>query len=104
MLGDCAEAGLISMPTTQSMADLVVTVNKGAKTGLARLGMIAKERPTDNDIMTAFIRLSDYLDVDLSEEEKIGMHYNVLMLEHGLCKYSRLIPDSSRKKQESRKS
>lgn len=103
IIGDCAEAGLMHMPTTQQMADLVATLKKGAKTGLARLGMIAKDKPTDDDIMAAFVRLSHHLNVDLSEDEKNDMHYNILMLEHGLCKYSRLIPDSSKKKQRNRR-
>lgn len=82
------------MPSTAEMAELVFILKKGAMTGLARLGMIAEEKPAKKDVIAAFTRLSEYLTKELTNQEQAHMIYNILMLEHALCKYTRLVPDS----------
>jgi len=42
------------------------------------------------DVSDAFVSLDQGLQQELTEEEKGVMNYNVIMLEHALCKIKRL--------------
>jgi len=79
------------MPTKEEMGLLVACLHKGATTGLANLGLICNKSSSKVDIQNAFIALYNYLDVELTTEEKEAIGFDVLMLEHSLCKYTRLI-------------
>jgi hypothetical protein len=94
--GDCIYAGLIHMPTKEEMGFLVARMRKGATTGLANLRLIPDKHSSEVDIRNAFVGLYDYLDVELTTEEKEAIGFDVLMLEHSLCKYTRLVRDTKK--------
>ena len=53
---------------------------------MERLGLIGK-RASKVEVSEAFISLDLALWQELKEEEKAAMNYNVIMLEHALCKF-----------------
>jgi len=85
------------MPSPEEWGMLVVAVNKGAKKGLWDLKLINTNTP-DHTIVQEFKALDDFLLANLTQEQKEVMHYNVIMLEHGLCKQPRYIKIASKKK------
>jgi hypothetical protein len=97
IVGDLIEAGVIRMPSPEEWGMLVVAVNKGAKKGLGDLKLINSNTP-DHRIVQEFKALDDFLLANLTQEQKEVMHYNVVMLEHGLCKHPRYIKIAGKKK------
>ena len=97
IVGDLIEAGVIRMPSPEEWGMLVVAVNKVAKKGLWDLKLINTNTP-DHTIVQEFKALDDFLLANLTQEQKEVMHYNVIMLEHGLCKQPRYIKIASKKK------
>ena len=88
--GDLIEAGLVPMPSPKDFGELIFKVGKGAKAGLMATGLI-DENATNEELYKAFITLDLALQQELSENEKNAMGYNVVMLEHTLCKIQRLM-------------
>jgi hypothetical protein len=97
IVGDLIEAGVIRMPSSGEWGMLVVAVNKGAKKGLGDLKLINANTP-DHIIVQEFKALDDFLLANLTQEQKEVMHYNIIMLEHGLCKQPRYIKIAVKKK------
>jgi hypothetical protein len=97
IVGDLIEAGVIRMPSSGEWGMLVVAVNKGAKKGLGDLKLINANTP-NHIIVQEFKALDDFLLANLTQEQKEVMHYNVIMLEHGLCKQPRYIKIAVKKK------
>lgn len=87
--GDLVLAGLISMPSPEEMGELVKELKMGALAGLQKLGLTSDISSKD-DVRNAFSELSRHLESHLSPIERETMGYSVLMVEHALCKYSRL--------------
>jgi hypothetical protein len=88
LAGDYAEAGLIPMPTITEMADIFYKINKGAKAGLTCMQLL-KVDETIEECRTAFKNIYKHVDEEFTDEEKEIMGFNVIMMEHALCKYSR---------------
>lgn len=99
--GDLVMAGLIRMPSKQEMGFLIADVGKGAKAGLEKLGLIGPSA-SKTDICNAFVAVCDYLEEHFTTDEKNLIGYNVVMVEHGLCKYSRLTPWKNKKNKKKR--
>ncbi|KIJ91330.1 hypothetical protein K443DRAFT_14490, partial [Laccaria amethystina LaAM-08-1] len=97
MVGDLIEAGVIRMSSPDEWGLLVVAVNKGAKKGLKELGLINTNSPNPT-IVQEFKALNDFLLEKLTQEQKEIMCYNVVMLEHGLCKHPRFVQIRVKKK------
>jgi hypothetical protein len=97
IVGDLIEAGVIRMSSPDEWGLLVVAVNKGAKKGLEDLGLINTNSPNPT-IVQEFKALNDFLLEKLTQEQKEIMHYNVVMLEHGLCKHPRFVQIRVKKK------
>ena len=53
------------------------------------LGLIGK-KASRVEVTDAFTSLDRCLQLELEEDEKVAMNYNVIMLEHTLCKIKRL--------------
>ena len=87
--GDIIEAGIMPMPSSYEMAQLICKVGKGAQDGMQLLGLV-RTGADRNDFINAFVSLDAYIEGMLGEEEKRAMGYNVVMLEHALCKMKRL--------------
>lgn len=88
--GDLIEAGVLPMPTAHEWGGLIYTLKMGAKSAMELLGLISKQA-SRADVTEAFTSLDQSLQQALKEEEKEAMNYNVIMLEHALCKIKRLI-------------
>ena len=87
--GDLIEAGLVPMPSPREFGELIYKVGKGAKDGMAKIGLVKKGADRE-EICKAFVSLDLALQRELTEEEKEAMGYNIIMLEHTLCKVKRL--------------
>ena len=97
IVGDLIEAGVIGVSSPDEWGLLVVAVNKGAKKGLTELGLINTNSPT-RTIVQEFKALNNFLLQKLTQEQKDIMHYNIVMLEHGLCKHPRFVKIPVKKK------
>jgi hypothetical protein len=88
--GDLIESGILPMPTADEWGGLIYTLKMGAKGGMETVGLITKQA-SKVEVAEAFKSLDLAIQQELTEEEKKAMDYNVIMLEHGLCKIKRLI-------------
>ncbi|KAG5337039.1 hypothetical protein C0989_011043 [Termitomyces sp. Mn162] len=88
--GDLAIAKAITMPTASELGNIIFDINKGAVKGLQKLGLVSQS-PAREEVVQAFVGLNDFLEIQLTLTEKTAMGYSALMLEHGLCKYMRLL-------------
>lgn len=87
--GDLIEAGILLMPTAHEWGGLIHSLNMEAKSTMEMLGFIRKQAGKA-EVTKAFTALDLALQQELTEEEKAAMKYNVVMLEHTLCKIKRL--------------
>lgn len=87
--GDLVEANILPMPTSKDWGTLIAEVGKGAQAGMEMFGLVEIGCDED-DICNAFISLDLALQRELRDDEKKTMGYNVIMLEHTLCKIKRL--------------
>jgi hypothetical protein len=86
---DLVEAGILPMPPAKEWADCVAKTAMGSKAGMENCGMV-KKKSSRVDFCLAFASLDEALQIELTEEEKETMGYNVVMLEHTLCKINRI--------------
>jgi len=77
------------MPSVDKMAKLIAKLGKGAKSGMEQTGLI-RAGCSAKEVCNAFVSLDLALQRELGVEEKEDMGYNVIMLEHTLCKVARL--------------
>jgi len=77
------------MPSLREFGELIFKVGKGAKDGMAMFGFVEKDANME-EICEAFISLDLALRHELTKDEKEAMGYNIIMLEHTLCKIKRL--------------
>ena len=88
--GDLAIEGIVPKPTVEEMGRIVFKLGKGALVGLIRLGLVEK-KSVEQEVVSAFSFLYNYLERNLTTEVKTLISFDVFMLEHGLCKYSRVV-------------
>jgi len=89
MVGDLIECGFLPLPTPEKMGELVALVDKGAAKGLQRLGLL-KSDSTPEEISRAFVTLHLHIENSIDTDIRSRMGYNIIMLEHALCKYQRI--------------
>lgn len=87
--GDLVEAGILDMPSASEWARSIDKMGKGSKAGMEICGFVGSGGGRDQ-FCTAFASLDQVLQTTLEEEEKEAMGYNVIMLEHALCKIKRI--------------
>jgi len=92
--GDLIEADILSMPDAYEWGELIWTLKMGAKDAMEMLGLISYQASKEQ-VAEAFSSLDSALQHELKEEEKKAMNYNVVMLEHTLCKIKRLTSRAS---------
>ena len=88
--GDLIELKILEIPAIKDWAELIYDVQKGATLGLHSLALIG-ETFTKEDVIDAFTKLDSFLVQELSDDDKLLMGYNMVMLEHGLCKFTRIL-------------
>ena len=86
--GDLIETGLVLMPSAREYGELIFKVGKGSCEGMMVTGL-AKNGAKKEELCEAFVALDLALRQELSEKEKETMGYNIVMLEHSLCKIKR---------------
>ncbi|TFK73103.1 hypothetical protein BDN72DRAFT_246818 [Pluteus cervinus] len=89
IVGDLIKAGLLPIPVAYDFGILVAHVKRGALNGLVRLGLVSHESSSE-EIAEAFENLHLQLLEDLTLDEIRMMDYDIVTLEHILCKFSRL--------------
>jgi len=97
MVGDLALCGFIGMPTAEKMGELVARVGKSAKDGLKVLGLLPIDAEGER-VKVAFVKLHGYIMANLDTCSRQDMGYNVVMLEHALCKYKRILGEGKKGK------
>ena len=90
IIGDLLESGFLPMVDAHVMDKLVAKVGKGAKDALKCLGLI-NQHSNEDAIANAFVELHQHAMEAFNQEKQTTMVYNVITLEHGLCKYKRLL-------------
>jgi hypothetical protein len=87
--GDLIEAGIIPMPSSLELGKLIYKVGKGAKAAMIMLGLV-NQGVEEEDFCKAFSTLDAHIENALDIDKKKTMGYNIVMLEHTLCKMKRL--------------
>jgi hypothetical protein len=87
--GDLIEADIVPMPSSYELGKLIYKVGMGGKKGMEGLKLVSKG-DMEGFFCKAFALLDAYIEKTLGVEEKKAMGYNVVMLEHTLCKIQRL--------------
>ena len=91
--GDLVEAGVLDMPSASEWALSINKMGKGSKAGMEMCGLVKKGCGRE-EFCKAFVSLDKALQTELTKEEKDVMGYNIVMLEHALCKIKRIGADS----------
>jgi hypothetical protein len=87
--GDLIEAHIMPMPSSHELGKVIYKLKMGGKKGMKALGLVSEGDKLDV-FCDAFAALDTYVETTLGAEEKEAMGYNVVMLEHTLCKIKRL--------------
>jgi hypothetical protein len=87
--GDLVEAGILDMPSAREWAESIDKMGKGSKWGMEMCGLVGSGCKRD-EFCLAFQSLDQALQTELSNDEKKAMGYNIVMLEHALCKFKRI--------------
>jgi len=87
--GDLVEAGILPMPSASEWAKSIAKMGKGSKAGMVMCGFIG-ESCSQDQFCAAFVSLDKALQNELGDEEKEAMGYNIIMLEHALCKINQI--------------
>jgi hypothetical protein len=87
--GDLVEAGILPMPPAREWADTIARMGKGSTDGMKMCGFIGKDS-SRAEFCGAFEMLDQALQTELRADEKEAMGYNLVMLEHALCKIKRM--------------
>lgn len=95
IVGDLVECGFAPMPPVQKWAKLVADVNKGARMQLESLKLVSIGTSTPAQkrrqlVASAFVDIYNYANQELTPEERQQMGFNVIMVEHALCKKGRI--------------
>ncbi|KII82672.1 hypothetical protein PLICRDRAFT_33267, partial [Plicaturopsis crispa FD-325 SS-3] len=88
---DLVYAGVVRMPTADKMGDVIYDLSKGAIQGLERLGLLHLKDNANKDAARAacrkaFVELHTWLSGSLTAAQRTKTTYDVIMLEHALCK------------------
>ncbi|KAL0563624.1 hypothetical protein V5O48_018442 [Marasmius crinis-equi] len=82
---DLAEAGLISPPSLEQVADIVAQLDRGWCSALRALGCVDERVVLREEFITTF----NFLDARLTGDHKRALGWNFFVFEHGGCKYIR---------------
>jgi hypothetical protein len=77
------------MPSAREWAESIDKMGKGSKSGMVKCGLV-REGCKREEFCGAFASLDQALQIELTNEEKDAMGYNIIMLEHALCKIKRI--------------
>lgn len=89
LTADYVYGGKVKMPSVEEMGEVIHGINKGAVGGLRLLGYFGADRPSRALVIAAFRHLYNYLLEKLIARSVSLMTFDVIMLEHALCKLTR---------------
>lgn len=87
LAADYALAGVFEMPTMAEMGKVIKNIGAGGRDGLELLGFNAS---TQEDIASSFETLDGLIRSHIPADKLKAMGYNAFVLEHILCKHTRL--------------
>ncbi|KAJ7218828.1 hypothetical protein C8J57DRAFT_1254679 [Mycena rebaudengoi] len=90
LAADYADAGICDQPDKHTMAHVICKIDAGAVAGLRAHDYIYADT-LNYAKQASFIDLFDYVDSELTPDEKARLEWSPICLEHTLCKYSRII-------------
>lgn len=92
LVADYVQAGLIPPLSLSEIAAFVHTLNKGALKGLRLLGLLplGLQAVSVQDVLHALEKLMECLQSNLGADTCAKIELDWIMIEHALCKYSRL--------------
>ncbi|RDX46204.1 hypothetical protein OH76DRAFT_1356310 [Lentinus brumalis] len=91
LTADLVYAGKVAPPTLAEVAEVLRRNKMGSLSGLEEAGLIrSKKNATEAEVLNAFTRVFNFLStrIDISDKQLIG--FDAVMVEHLLCKFSRL--------------
>lgn len=97
LAADYAYTELVCKPTLEEVGSVIRTINRGGASGLEILGLIeTRSRPTGTkstpgleECQEGVRRVHAFLESHLSQEEWNQGHFDSIVIEHLLCKYSK---------------
>lgn len=92
LTADYTYTNAVMAPTCEDMATAICAINRGAITGLRLLGLLpgGKSKPSVVDTRIALQKAYSFLERKIPSQQKTLMGFDYIMLEHALCKLSRL--------------
>jgi hypothetical protein len=94
IVGDLAQANIISQPTVEDMAYFIHNEDWRAVGAMQHLGIISSN-PDEHDIVIALSDLNQSITNEFTQDELNQMGYDLVTLEHGLCQFTRLMDRKS---------
>lgn len=92
---DLVYAGVLDPPSLEDMGKGVASIGKGGRAGLKWLGLIGEDASRD-DVSSSFQSLYRYLKAHFPAQFP-SLHLDMFIVEHGLCKYKRLMKQQKRR-------
>lgn len=89
--GDLVYAGLVKAPSVTEMADVIQHVGKGAVSAMKQMGMLSGSSISTVEVREVFGEVYNFLDSQLTDNEKLEMTFDAIMVEHLLCKFQRCL-------------
>jgi hypothetical protein len=77
------------------MGKTIYTLDMGALNGMQKLGLLPQgphNAIPQSKVVKVFKDIYTFLDTTINEECKVHMHFDATMVEHLICKYSKLYP------------
>ncbi|KAJ7212440.1 hypothetical protein C8J57DRAFT_1733078 [Mycena rebaudengoi] len=93
LTADYVDAGVVEPPDVITMARIACKIDAGAVAGLAGLDYFSEAKPLNYQKQNTFISLYQYLDQELTDDEKLRLNWGPICLEHSLCKYVWFVTD-----------
>jgi len=89
----CTHIG--QFPSIEETGLIIASIGKGARDCLVHSLRLIAEDAIPEETGSMVLRLYQYLDTHVTDEQKACMGFHGLMIEHGLCKYKRVRWDSN---------
>ena len=98
LAADLTYTGQVAAPSLWTMGALLHEMRGfGAARALHQAGLVEAVTPTQDEFISAFTQVYNFLDGHLTEEEKTCIQFDPIMVEHMLCKYQRLLREMKAK-------
>ncbi|KAJ7127687.1 hypothetical protein C8R44DRAFT_873501 [Mycena epipterygia] len=99
LAADFVYAGVVVPPTVDEVGRIIRDLNKGGVRALELMHLITpREKGTGrawkmaniSEVRTKFTQLYNFLDTRLTDSQKLKMIFDAIMVENGLCKFTRV--------------